>query len=65
MEALGEASSRDFEKQAVGSFGGTEPIDCTQSRATLRAADRRPEGAWGSLPGRSAARIIVFKGRER
>jgi hypothetical protein len=25
------------------------------------AADFRPEGAWGSLPGRSAARIIFLR----
>ena len=25
------------------------------------AADFRPEGAWGSLPGRSAARIIIIR----
>ena len=58
---MGEASSHEFLKASADSFGGTELEQAIQSTSkSCRAADRRPEGAWGSLPGRSAARICFI-----
>jgi len=53
----GGVLSRDL-KASADSFGGTELARAVQSTSkSCRAADRRPDEAWGSLPGRSAARI--------
>lgn len=46
-------------KAGGGSFGGTGLALARQSKGNCcEAADRRPDKAWGSLPGRSAARIF-------
>ncbi len=61
MEALGEASSRGIKKAGSSSFGGTEFLPVTQLMSNnCGAAGRRPGRAWGSLPGRLAARICVL-----
>ena len=57
----GEILSR-FQKRG-GSFRGNGVSAWKQSKgSSCWAAGRRPDEAWGSLPGRSAARIYLFKG---
>lgn len=59
MEALGEASSHSYEKAGGDSFGGTELVLRRSQRAFgTELLIRVLSGAWGSPPGRSAARIF-------
>ena len=52
MEALGKASAYDL-KNGWWLFRGNGANARTQSKSKqLRAADRRPEEAWGSFPGK-------------
>jgi hypothetical protein len=60
VEALGEASSHSFEKRMASLSGELSCHLHAVEGHNSGAADRRPDEAWGSFPGRSAARNFFW-----